>query len=127
MIWHKIIVVDEDFFNHDVILWVVEGIDTFTSLNVNNIEFANTISMFARYSYNVKGFLHLGENEVSVIFIPSERIATALAQTPTNAFIVPPECPNPATNGLCFANRIRKMQCSFYSEFGPAAASMGVW
>lgn len=118
---------DEDFYNHSVILLVFEGVDTFASLNANNMEFEGSINMFMRYTFSIKNLLHVGDNEVTVIFLPSERVANALAGTPTNTYGIPPECPDPAANGLCHINRIRKMQASYSWDWGPAVASMGIW
>lgn len=119
--------VDEDFYNHDVILVVIDGMDTFTILEANNMEYNDVINMFMRYSFSIKGVLHIGDNVFNVRFIPSEREATAWGETPTNKYPILPECPNLVHNGICYGNRIRKMQSSYSSSWGPAVASMGVW
>ncbi|RZC37541.1 Glyco hydro 2 C domain containing protein, partial [Asbolus verrucosus] len=96
---------------------VFEGLDTFATVSINGQEVGQSKNMFVRYVFNV------GTNEIVVQFSSPVNVAAALANQTVNEYVIPPECPHKEYNGICHANRIRKMQSSFAWDWGPAFAS----
>jgi beta-mannosidase len=119
--------VDDSLLAHNVIYLVCEGLDTFATIYINDVEVGSSQNMFVRYEFDVKDQLKVGTNSIEVKFISAVNKAKALAEDPSNEYVVPPECPDDAYHGICHANRIRKMQASFSWDWGPAFASVGIW
>jgi beta-mannosidase len=119
--------VDDSLLAHDVIYLVCEGLDTFATIYINEVEVGSSQNMFVRYEFDVKDQLKVGTNTIEVKFISAVNKAKALAEDPSNEYVIPPECPSAESHGICHANRIRKMQASFSWDWGPAFASVGIW
>ena len=75
-------------------------------------------------SYNVT-ISKVGENEVQVSFSSAPRWARQ--QYDSHAYPIPPACPPEEYHPECHANMIRKAQCSFSWDWGPAFATQGIW
>ncbi|XP_044264654.1 beta-mannosidase-like [Tribolium madens] len=119
--------VSEKLLSRRVVFVVFEGLDTFATVSVNGQEVGSSENMFVRYNFNIKDQLHVGVNEISVQFASAVTRAEELAKDPSNKYVIPPECPVPEYKGICYVNRIRKMQASFAWDWGPAFASVGIW
>eukprot|EP00095_Tigriopus_kingsejongensis_P004036 maker-scaffold5_size1054832-snap-gene-4.13 protein:Tk04036 transcript:maker-scaffold5_size1054832-snap-gene-4.13-mRNA-1 annotation:"Beta-mannosidase" len=116
-------VLDTSFISLDC-----KGIDTVSSIFVNNQLVGQTANMFIRYSFDIKNALQLGNNEIRIEFQSPVEYAKEMFETQKeDHYIVPPECVAPQFQGECHANHIRKMQSSFSWDWGPAFPSMGIW
>ncbi|KYB26528.1 beta-mannosidase [Tribolium castaneum] len=117
--------VDESFLNHKSINLVFEGLDTFATVLINNVEVGSSENMFVRYIFDIKNNLEPGNNTIEVQF--SSPIKTAQSLILKQGYTVPPNCPPDNYRGECHVNQIRKMQASFAWDWGPALPSMGIW
>ncbi|TRY79762.1 hypothetical protein TCAL_08106 [Tigriopus californicus] len=120
-------VVDQDTLNHDFIVLDCKGVDTVSTIMINDQLVGETNNMFVRYSFDVKEFLKLGNNEIRIEFKSPVEHAKNMFQEQAETYVVPPECVAPQFQGECHANHIRKMQSSFSWDWGPAFPSMGIW
>ncbi|RZC37633.1 beta-mannosidase-like, partial [Asbolus verrucosus] len=118
-------VVDDIILNHDNINIVFEGLDTFSTILINNVEIGTSQNMFLRYIFDVKEVLQLGNNTIEVRFVSPIKMAEVLSSK--QGYTVPPDCPASQYRGECHANQIRKMQASFSWDWGPALPSMEVF
>jgi beta-mannosidase len=48
------IAVDDSLLDHDVIYLVCEGLDTFATIYINEVEVGSSQNMFVRYEFDVK-------------------------------------------------------------------------
>lgn len=126
-IYHRYFEVTGNIFNKKHVNIVFEGLDTFAAIKINNQDVASTENMFVQYEYDIKPFLQIGENNISVTFESPINKAKELFDIQAEDYIVPPECPDKAYNGECYVNHIRKMQASFSWDWGPAFPSVGIW
>ncbi|XP_063918755.1 beta-mannosidase-like isoform X1 [Zophobas morio] len=117
--------VDDSILNHSTVNIVFEGLDTFATILVNDVEIGTSQNMFVRYIFDVKDVLKLGNNNIEVRF--ASPIITAKELSSKQGYDVPPVCPQDVQNGECHVNQIRKMQASFSWDWGPAFPSMGIW
>ncbi|XP_031328549.1 beta-mannosidase-like [Photinus pyralis] len=119
--------VDAEILSHDNINLVFDGLDTFSTILVNNIKIGISQNMFVRYVFDVTPYLQLGINVLTVQFKSPVIKAKELFKKQSSEYIVPPLCVPPEYNGECHVNHIRKMQASFGWDWGPAFPSMGIW
>ncbi|KAL9972744.1 hypothetical protein ACROYT_G019109 [Oculina patagonica] len=117
--------VSEDIISKTQILLVFEGLDTVAIILVNNIKVGQSTNMFHRYIFDVKGALKTGLNKIEVRF--TSAILYAKGQANKSPYRVPPKCPVPVQRGECHGNFIRKEQCSFSWDWGPAFVPQGIW
>ena len=66
-----------------------------------------------------------GENTISVKL--SSAVRYAKEQWEQHPYPVPPACPPPEYHPECHANFVRKAQCSFGWDWGPAFVTQGIW
>ena len=114
---------------------VCEGLDTISKVYINKHFIGNTDNMFIRYKFNIKPFLRLGENSITISFESAVTYAQrAHDQYVRNRYIVPPgitcfeilfkgekliylfihsETAPLAQRGEPHFNYVRKMQSSF--------------
>ena len=91
------------------------GLDTAASIRINGLEVGTSNNMFLAYTFDVKDVLLVGMNEIQIVFTSPTQFAQDRfdAQIADHGYMVPPECVDPAFQGECHANHIRKMQASF--------------
>ena len=53
---------------HDELMLVAEGLDTIADITINGQTVASVDDMHRTYRFSVKGFLHEGENAISILF-----------------------------------------------------------
>ncbi|XP_058980112.1 beta-mannosidase-like [Musca domestica] len=103
------------------------GIDTVSTIRLNNKILGLTDNMFIRYSYDITTLLqpeNVLEIEIrSPIQVAKERAEDLMAK----GFNAPPNCPHVRENGECHRNMLRKMQMSFGGNWNLAAPSIGLW
>ncbi|XP_020629469.1 beta-mannosidase-like isoform X2 [Orbicella faveolata] len=117
--------VSKDITSKRQILLVFEGLDTVATILVNGIQVGKSKNMFHRYIFNVKGALKTGLNTIKVRF--TSAVLYAKGQAKKSPYRVPPQCPVCVQRGECHGNFIRKEQCSFSWDWGPAFVPQGIW
>ncbi|CAG9863674.1 unnamed protein product [Phyllotreta striolata] len=106
---------------------VFDGLDTFSSIYLNNQLIGESSNMHVQYIFDVKSVLKQGENRIEVKFLSPIETASKLATIQEQNYPVPPSCPPSAYHGECHVNMIRKMQASFSWDWGPSFPSVGIW
>ncbi|KAF5275066.1 hypothetical protein FQA39_LY07003 [Lamprigera yunnana] len=117
---------DEVFAKGKVDL-VFEGIDTFSTIYLNDDEVGSTENMFVRYIFDVKSYLKKGQNSLQLRFKSPVNEAERLFLEQSKNYSIVPLCVPKEYNGECHVNHIRKTQASFSWDWGPALPSMGIW
>ncbi|VVC90585.1 unnamed protein product [Leptidea sinapis] len=113
----------QDSLNYNVTKLVLEGVDTVAFLELNGSPIGTTENMFVRYVFDVKQYIKVGENELTINFLsPVEA-----AKVRSDKYFTAPNCVPDVYNGECHANQLRKMQASFSWDWGPAFPSVGIW
>jgi beta-mannosidase len=101
------------------------SIDTIANVYLNGQFILFASNQFLKYDVeNVNGRLKQGENELVIKF--KSPIEYAKNQSDSYPYRVPVECPPSVQNGECHVNKIRKQQCSFSWDWGPAFAPIGL-
>ncbi|XP_071945951.1 beta-mannosidase-like [Antedon mediterranea] len=105
---------------------VCDGLDTVSTVFINGHRVGNSVNMFLRYIYNIGKFVNPGENTIRIEF--ESPVSYAAKQAAAHSqYNVPPACNPPEYQGFCHPNYIRKEQCSFSWDWGPAFAPVGIW
>jgi beta-mannosidase len=110
------------------VLLVFEGLDTAATVVLNGVTVAQTSNMFRKYLLNVSQLLQPGATaELSVTFASPVK-ETLLGQA-SYPYVVPfSEAPSQyGARGQVPRNFMRKEQCSFGWDWGPAFLTSGVW
>lgn len=106
------------FLNEEFIELVITGIDTISTICINETIIGTTENMFVEYRFDLKHYLKKGENTLSVYlknpmdYIKEKRKTHSFAEW------------NDPVGG---ASNIRKQQCSFGWDWGPRFATCGVY
>ncbi|KAG0349404.1 hypothetical protein BG004_006433 [Podila humilis] len=103
-----------------------EGLDTFATLFVNDKQVTQTENQFRRYQLDITNVLIPGQNKLRIQFDDATRIAKEKAES--YPYYVPDMFSmSEAQHGFPRRNMIRKEQCSFSWDWGPAFAPCGIW
>ncbi|XP_033097718.1 beta-mannosidase-like [Anneissia japonica] len=108
------------------VLLVCDGLDTVSSVYINGQCVGKSDNMFLRYIYNIKKYVNPGNNTIKIKFESPVSYASKQAAA-HQKYDVPPDCNPPEYQGFCHPNYIRKEQCSFSWDWGPAFAPVGIW
>ncbi|KAF2896670.1 hypothetical protein ILUMI_09505, partial [Ignelater luminosus] len=119
--------VDFDLGLYENVNLVFDGVDTFSNIIINNVEIGKTENMFVRYIFDIKKYIQLGSNNITVQLKSPVNVAKNLYEDQLKSYVVPPKCIPSTYNGECHVNHIRKMQASFAWDWGPAFPSVGIW
>lgn len=92
-------------------------LDTVCEIYINGTKIASTDNCHIGYSFPVKRYLNIGENEIRAIFYSPVNYVKAIAENT----VVPPN--SNGMNGIVF---IRKPQCHFGWDWGPVLAPSGI-
>ncbi|XP_053317515.1 beta-mannosidase isoform X2 [Spea bombifrons] len=106
------------------VVLVCEGIDTVSSVFLNNVSVGETNNMFNRYSFDITKQI-MEKNYIEIRF--RSAVGWAKERSANHSYIIPPECPPDVQKGECHVNFIRKAQCSFSWDWGPAFPTQGIW
>lgn len=107
-------VCEEDLGAEDVSL-VINGIDVFADVYVNDIHVCSTDNMFKRYEPNIKGVIHSGKNTVRVHMRSTiNEMESINTEDYFGVFNVP----------RLF---VRKAQCHFGWDWAPDLCGYGIW
>ncbi|XP_069341566.1 beta-mannosidase isoform X1 [Eulemur rufifrons] len=114
-----------DFSKWQKVNLIFEGVDTVSEVLFNNVTIGKTDNMFNRYSFDVTGVV-AATNSVELRFQSAVLYAGQRSRTHAG-HAVPPACPPPVQRGECHVNFVRKEQCSFSWDWGPAFPTQGIW
>ncbi|XP_078660192.1 beta-mannosidase-like [Branchiostoma floridae x Branchiostoma belcheri] len=124
--YSRVFDVPEGMLDFNELLLLCEGLDTVATVFVNGKLVGRSDNMFKRYMFDLKSVLKSGLNTISVNF--TSAITYAMMKNASHSqYMVPPDCPPAVQKGECHPNFIRKEQCSFSWDWGPAFATQGIW
>ncbi|KAM8939420.1 beta-mannosidase [Pelodytes ibericus] len=106
------------------VILVCEGIDTISTIVLNNIPLGETNNMFNRYTFDISKLI-ADENYIKIKF--RSAVSWAKERSTNHSYAVPPECPPDVQKGECHVNFIRKAQCTFSWDWGPSFPTQGIW
>lgn len=110
--------VSSDLLEMDAIYLRCEGLDTLASVYVNGLEVLDTDNMHRTYEQSVKQFLHLGLNEILILFkSPLKYVRAKHKERPL-------QNSSDAVEGI---SHLRKAHCMFGWDWGPKLPDMGIW
>ncbi|XP_071481177.1 beta-mannosidase-like [Diadema antillarum] len=118
-------IVKDDFANKSNVKLVCNGLDTVANVTLNGIPIGQSSNMFVRKVWDVKKALKVGHNTIQVAF--ESAVTYAASRFSRYPYDVPRDCPPSVLQGICHRNFIRKEQCSFAWDWGPAFAPVGIW
>lgn len=109
---------DQVLLSHEKLELVCEGLDTIASIVLNGQEVAKTQNMHRAYHFDIKPFVHAGQNSLEISFAApmtyGENLRDSLGGLP-NAYA-----------GMPF-NFMRKMASNFGWDWGPILTTSGIW
>lgn len=114
-----------DILNMKSLILDAEGLDTVANVSINGLHVGQSTNMFQRYQWNIKNQAKIGINNITISFMSAPTYA--LDQSNEYSYDVPPDCPTKYQHGICHMNFMRKEQCSFSWDWGPAFAPQGIW
>ena len=98
---------------------VADGLDTVATVYLNGKKIAATDNMFIGHRWSVEPLLHLGVNELRIVFGSAMKYIREVRPE----FTPPWEFNDPVGNCV----RIRKQQCQFGWDWGPRFVTAGIW
>ncbi|MBN2581443.1 MAG: glycoside hydrolase family 2 protein, partial [Planctomycetes bacterium] len=107
---------------------VFEGLDTAATVYLNGRKVGSADNMFRRWRFDVAGRLREGENELRVVFESPIKYGRRMKDKSTSVCnrleerAWPDRPPRPV-----FRPFIRKAQCHFGWDWGPALSTSGIW
>jgi len=109
------------------VLLVAEGIDTAASIQINGEIVATTNNMFRRYVTDVTAAITGAENTITVSI--QSAVTYSADQAKQYPYVVPWSngIPPYLSTNLGSRNFIRKEQCQFGWDWGPAFMTLGIW
>jgi len=118
--------VASELLEHDRVLLHFKGLDTLAHVELNGQQLGSTDNMFRAWSFEVKTLLHVGTNTLKVRFDP---VFPYLAEKQACRRI--PGLQEPVLpvgyKKRDAGNWIRKAQCHFGWDWGPALVTCGIW
>lgn len=72
--------IDEEFLDHSSVFLNCDRLDTVADIYVNGHHAGSTDNMFRRYRFEIKDLLHIGINELTILFHSAVRIAHERSQ-----------------------------------------------
>lgn len=111
-------IISDDILGCDIISLLCKGLDTLSEIYINGSHIANTNNMHRTYEFNVKPFLHVGENEIRIVFNSPVNFVTEMDD---KDHLISSSC---AVRGI---SHIRKASCMFGWDWGPKLPDMGIW
>ncbi|KAH3798279.1 hypothetical protein DPMN_151876, partial [Dreissena polymorpha] len=119
--------VETSLLNKQEIILVCNGLDTISRIYVNGRSVGKSDNMFVRYTFDIKSALKKSAdapNEIMINFTSAVTYGEERAKTLDKK--IPPECPPSSFHGECHGNLVRKTQCAFSWDWGPAFVSQGI-
>ncbi|XP_053372785.1 beta-mannosidase-like [Mercenaria mercenaria] len=116
--------VPSDVLQMDKILLFCEGLDTIATVTINDKWLENLTICLLDISLIIKPALK-EMNTITVDF--TSPVSYGLERAGSTEYNIPPDCPPYYFHGECHRNMVRKMQCAFSWDWGPAFVTMGIW
>lgn len=122
--WHyrKCFDVNDDLLAQDVIELVMEGLDTYCEVYLNNVLILENVNMFVGHRISCKEHLLLGINEIRVEF--HSPITRTLPNYLENGFTYPAENDKSSERLSVYT---RKAPYHFGWDWGPRFVTSGIW
>jgi beta-mannosidase len=118
--YSRIFTVSPDLLARQRILLVCLGLDTLATVRINSQLVGQTDNMFRTWEFDVKKFLHTGDNTIEVTFTsPNKYVREHQAKKPIFGW-----SPEREIKGRGW---IRKEQCNFGWDWGVILATSGIW
>lgn len=113
---------DSTILNKEEQYLVLEGVDTYADVYVNEELVQKTDNMFLSWRIDVKGKVKAGENTIRVVFHPAYDVAEPLAKKY-------PKLPADNDKGEPYKTSVftRKAPYSYGWDWGPRYATVGLW
>ncbi|WAR04162.1 MANBA-like protein [Mya arenaria] len=92
---------------------VCEGLDTVAEVKINGHLVGRADNQFE------------GNNTIEAVF--ESAVTYGARRAGEQSYRVPPDCPPGYFHGECHGNMVRKMQCAFSWDWGPAFVTTGIW
>lgn len=123
--------VDASFQSYRGIILIANGIDSVSSVYLNDKLIGATDNMFRRYVFDVASYINVANpasNAVTIKFeSPLKYVLNQASEYKYKyGYDVPPDCPPKWQHGECYVNFIRKMQSSYSWDWGPAFPIIGI-
>ncbi|MFQ5603078.1 MAG: glycoside hydrolase family 2 protein [bacterium] len=116
-IYHKEFHVPPELLDSERVQLVVEGLDTFATIYVNDQKIAQTDNMFVPYRFDLKKVLLPGKNEIEIQLDSPLKRARELEK----------KHGKPALSHADYRVYARKAQYSFGWDWGPELPTAGIW
>ncbi|CAG2174214.1 unnamed protein product [Oppiella nova] len=121
--------VESNILNKKNVNLLANGIDTVSSVYINDQLIGKTYNQYIRYVFDVKNVLKSGQNTIRLAFQSAPIYAKQQSEiyNETYHYKVIPDCPGEESHGECHSNFIRKMPASFSWDWGPSFPTQGIW
>lgn len=113
-----------DYHASDRAVLEFKSVDTVSDVYLNDQLVGHTDSQFVKYEWDVASRLR-ASNLLEVRFRSAIEYAKQLSSK--YSYPILPECPPQVQKGECHVNLLRKEQCSFSWDWGPAFAPIGIY
>ncbi len=115
--YKKVFEITKEELSSDEIYLNCDMLDTVCDLYINGEKAASCDNCFIGYSFSVKNYLKLGNNEISVLFYSPKEFVEKIYKA---------EGAPPNSNGQNGIVHIRKPQCHFGWDWGPILTPSGI-
>ncbi|KAI1320522.1 hypothetical protein EDD11_000484 [Mortierella claussenii] len=111
---------------HSIAILDCQGLDTLATITLNDAQMGVTNNQFRHYQFDVSKVIRAGPNSLSIQF--DDAVKGAQSKAEQYPYYVPDMFNmSAAQHGFPHRNFIRKEQCSFSWDWGPAFAPCGIW
>lgn len=120
--------IETETYNEDFIEIVFEGLDTISSLYINDQLLLETDNMFRRWKKDIKSYIHEGMNEIKIIF--HSPIQYGLDELAHTEYILPATMDDSGMGGIGekkVSMYLRKAPYHFGWDWGPRFVTSGIW
>lgn len=114
----KTFFIEQDICDADEVLLKFEGLDTIASIYLNDKLLSKTSDMHRTYCFDVKKYVHVGENKLCIEF--RSAINYALEQHEKEPYYKTSD----TVNGFSL---VRKAHCNYGWDWGPKLPDIGIW
>jgi len=111
--------VTDDILENKKVMLQCDGLDTIASIYINKKFVAETMNMHRRYAFDVKDFLSVGDNEITIVFKSVAKYAEPLSDVGTGR--------SPGYFSLPGSERVRKAMYQWGWDWGPKIPTAGIW
>lgn len=113
--------VSEELFAQEELILVCEGLDTLAQIFMNGKKIASTDNMHRTYRFSVKEYVHVGENEICIVFDSVLQFMEHYKYKENKSILYQP-C------GVIKGNQlVRKAHSMFGWDWGPQLVDAGIW